>query len=112
MPYFNPRTYVRCDLDGVICKGDEFDFNPRTYVRCDDYNTIISIYQYDFNPRTYVRCDLGWVLNSDFGDEFQSTHLREVRPGKTFLGVKYALFQSTHLREVRLFALKNLAPGK
>ncbi|GEM_PF-5226313 len=40
--YFNPRTYVRCDLVQVSELPTIIYFNPRTYVRCD----IIRIYHY------------------------------------------------------------------
>ena len=55
--YFNPRTYVRCDLFGRCLQPTEKNFNPRTYVRCDDdaQNVYTVLYA------------------------FQSTHLREVR---------------------------------
>ena len=77
-----------------------------------------------FNPRTYERCDLthhegcaGEIPVSIHAPTrgatiifptvtspavwFQSTHLREVRPGRRARGEPSARFQSTHLREVR-----------
>ena len=99
--YFNPRTCTRCDTE---CQFDLFpcvNFNPRTCTRCDDTSGV----------KDAVK------------DEFQSTHLHEVRclpansinvcsdisihapaRGAMMAEPSYRLplgFQSTHLHEVR-----------
>ena len=55
-------------------------FNPRTYVRCDVAKELLQIITLIyFNPRTYVRCDLNFLVVALKLLTFQSTHLREVR---------------------------------
>ena len=55
-------------------------FNPRTYVRCDCLSTAVLSDLISFNPRTYVRCDPYLHYHCKSYQQFQSTHLREVRP--------------------------------
>ena len=77
--YFNPRTYVRCDYLAGNLACCLHHFNPRTYVRCDLIFSSFWIVVGYFNPRTYVRCDRFAVVGLPATNEFQSTHLREVR---------------------------------
>jgi len=59
-----------------------------------------------------VRCDYNFGVDFDVADEFQSTHLREVRPFVLNVGGVVRLFQSTHLREVRLIPCEHIMAVK
>ena len=54
-----------------------------------------------FNPRSCVRSDGYWKECEPKGKQFQSTLLREERPGVADLGGCLQRFQSTLLREER-----------
>jgi len=100
-PYFNPRTYVRCDVLAFCLTNRHQNFNPRTYVRCDGliYEDVALDLQFQSTHLREVR--LVVVVLAVVFILFQSTHLREVRPILKHIMLRQLQFQSTHLREVR-----------
>ena len=57
-------------------------FNPRACVRRDDTREPVGPIIDGFNPRACVRRDLGTPADPLRLDTFQSTRLREARPGQ------------------------------
>ena len=54
---FNPRTYIRYDMESLFQGAAYASFNPRTYIRYDCKNTAKTAWIKGFNPRTYIRYD-------------------------------------------------------
>ena len=76
-------------------------FNPRSYARSDSFIAQGSMILQSFNPRSYARSDPSWGAQSSSTTWFQSTLLREERPGPKISTVYRRTFQSTLLREER-----------
>ena len=77
-------------------------FNPRACVRRDYPASSIPGAWKRFNPRACVRRDLFFVASIVHSLLFQSTRLREARPGRPGWRRCPCTFQSTRLREARL----------
>ena len=81
---------------------DDARFNPRACVRRDaSHGGIAGARTSCFNPRACVRRDPTVADQLAIDDMFQSTRLREARPGRFAIYTAPWLFQSTRLREAR-----------
>ena len=54
---FNPRSYVRSDVNDWLTSPWCDGFNPRSYVRSDMPSVARSLSPLSFNPRSYVMSD-------------------------------------------------------